>query len=253
VTGSSRGIGRACAIELARSGADVVINHYGAPAEAEEVAGEVRALGQRALVIGADVSDEAEVQAMVDRAVEEFGGVDGLVTCAVYSDREPMLTADMAGFRRTIDVTMWGTFNALRAVAARLVEQGTGGAIVIVSSPHAVVAVPSAMAYNMAKAAVDHMARTAAIELAQFGIRVNVVHPGWTDTPGERKFFTEQSLEAGARNIPLGRLARPEEIGRLIRFMLSDDCAYMTGSTVVMDGGFGLPWWAMDRQDRSGA
>jgi len=106
VTGSSRGIGRACAIELARSGADVVINHYGAPAEAEEVAGEVRALGQRALVIGADVSDEAEVQAMVDRAVEEFGGVDGLVTCAVYSDREPMLTADMAGFRRTIDVTM---------------------------------------------------------------------------------------------------------------------------------------------------
>jgi len=252
VTGASRGIGRGCAVELARAGADVVINHFGPAEEAEEAAAEVRALGRRALLIRGDVSDPEAVRAMVAEAVEAFGGLDGLVTSAVYSDREPMLEADIDGFRRTIDVSMWGAFHALRAVARQLVDQGTGGAIVVVSSPHAVVAVPSAMAYNMAKAAIDQMARTAAIELAPHGIRVNVVHPGWTDTPGERKFFTEQALEDGAKSIPLGRLARPEEIGRLIRFILSDDCAYMTGSTVVMDGGFGLPWWAADRHDRNG-
>lgn len=252
ITGGSRGIGRGCAIELARAGADVVINHFGPDEEAEETAAQVRALGRRAHVIRADVSDQAAVEATVDEAVARFGGLDGLVNCAVYSDREPMVEADMEGFRRTIDVSMWGAFHALRAVARRLIAQGTGGAIVVVSSPHAVFAIPSAMAYNMAKAAIDQMARTAAIELAPHRIRVNVVHPGWTDTPGERKFFTEEALREGARQIPLGRLARPEEVGRLVRFILSDDCSYMTGSTVLLDGGFSLPWWAADRHSRGG-
>jgi glucose 1-dehydrogenase len=100
------------------------------------------------------------------------------------------------------------------------------------------------MAYNMAKAAIDHMARTAAIELAKYRIRVNVVHPGWIDTPGERKFFTEDELADGAKSIPWGRMGRPEELGRLVAFMMSDDCDYMTGSTVLMDGGISLPWWS---------
>ncbi len=87
------------------------------------------------------------------------------------------------------------------------------------------------MAYNMAKAAIDHMARTAAIELARYRIRVNVLHPGWIDTPGERKFFTDEQLAQGAEGIPWGRMGTPEEMGRLARFMMSSDCDYMTGST----------------------
>jgi glucose 1-dehydrogenase len=100
------------------------------------------------------------------------------------------------------------------------------------------------MAYNMAKAAIDHMARTAALELAPHRIRVNIVHPGWIDTPGERKYFTEEQIREGGQKLPWGRLGRPEEIGRAIAWVLSGDADYMTGSTLTIDGGVGLPWWS---------
>ena len=244
VTGSSRGIGRGCALELARAGADVAVNYRSHPDEAEEVANEIRALGQRALVLQGDVSQQEQVTAMVQRVVEEWGELNGFVSNAAYSDRYRMVEADMEGFRRTIDVSMWGAFFGVQAAAKQMVEQGSGGAMVVISSPHAVIPIPTTMAYNMAKAAIDHMSRTAAIELAPHRIRVNVVHPGWIDTPGERKFFSEEQLESGAKNVPWGRLGQPEEIGRLVSFIMSDECDYMTGSTVLMDGGISLPWWS---------
>ncbi|MBX3440350.1 MAG: SDR family oxidoreductase [Planctomycetaceae bacterium] len=244
VTGSSRGIGRGCVLELARAGANVGINYRSHLEEAEEVAAEVRKLGRKAVLLACDVSDLASVEQMVARFVEETGRLDGLVSNAAYSDRETMIKADIAGFERTIDVSMWGAFHAVRSAARVMVDQGSGGSIAVVSSPHAVIPVPTAMAYNMAKAAIDHMARTAAIELAKHRIRVNVVHPGWIDTPGERKFFTEDQLASGAQSIPWGRLGTAEEIGRLVTFVMSDDCDYMTGSTLLMDGGISLPWWS---------
>lgn len=244
VTGASRGIGRGCAVELARAGADIAINYRTHLEEAEEVANEVRALGQQALVVQADVANQPQVEAMVQKVVDEWGEITGLVSNAAYSDRERMINADMDNFRRTIDVSMWGAFYAVRAASQQMVQQGKGGSIVVVSSPHAKIPIPSTMAYNMAKAAIDHMGRTAAIELARYRIRVNILHPGWIDTPGERKFFSEEQLEEGARNIPWGRLGQPEEMGRLVTFLMSDDCDYMTGSTILMDGGISLPWWS---------
>jgi len=244
VTGASRGIGRACAVELARGGANVAINYNSHVEGAEEVAAEIRKLGRKAIVIQTDVSDQAAVEAMVAKTVAEFGRLDLFVSNAVFSDRELMIHADMAGFRKTIDVSMWGAFHGVRASAQQMVKQGGGGAIVVVSSPHAVIAVPTTMAYNMAKAAIDHMARTAAIELAPHRIRVNIVHPGWIDTPGERKFFSEDQLAAGAASLPFGRLGTPEEIGKAVTYVLSDDAAYMTGSTLTIDGGVSLPWWS---------
>jgi glucose 1-dehydrogenase len=244
VTGGSRGIGRACVIELAREGANVAINFRSHPEEAEEVAREVRALGAKALLVQADVADQKAVEQMVARTASELGGVDLFVSNAAYSDRELMLDANMDGFRRTIDVSMWGAFHGVRASAQHMVKQGKGGSIVVVSSPHAVIAIPTAMAYNMAKAAIDHMARTAAIELVGYRIRVNIVHPGWIDTPGERKFFTEEQLDAGGKNLPWKRLGRPEEIAKAISYVLSDDAEYMTGATLSIDGGVSLPWWS---------
>lgn len=244
VTGASRGIGRACAVELARQGANVGINFRSHPEEAEEVAKEVRAAGAKALLLQGDVADLKSVEGMVAKTASELGSVDFFVSNAAYSDRQLMLEADMAGFRRTIDVTMWGAFHGVRASAQQMVKQGRGGSIVVVSSPHAVLAIPTAMAYNMAKAAIDHMARTAAIELVQHKIRVNVVHPGWIDTPGERKFFSEEQLSIGGSRLPWGRLGRPDEIAKGIAFILSDDAEYMTGSTVAIDGGVSLPWWS---------
>lgn len=244
VTGSSRGIGRGCALELARAGANVAINYRSNRDEAESAAEEIRGMGRKTLILQGDVSDQSSVEEMVQRTVEAFGSLDGFVSNAAYSDRESMVTANMDGFRKTIDVCMWGAFYGVRASAQQMIKQGKGGSIVVVSSPHGVIPIPTAMAYNMAKAAIDHMARTAAIELAKHRIRVNIIHPGWIDTPGERKFFSEEQLEQGASNIPWGRMGQPDEIGKLVSFVMSSDCDYMTGSTLLMDGGITLPWWS---------
>lgn len=244
VTGASRGIGRGCAVEMARAGANVAINFYSHADEAEEVAREVRGFGGKAIILQGDVANQQRVEEMVAETTKEFGSLDLFVSNAVYSDRQLMLEADLAGFRRTIDVGMWGAFYGLRASAMQMTKQGSGGSIVIISSPHAVLAIPTAMAYNMAKAAIDHMARTAAIELSPHRIRVNIVHPGWIDTPGERKFFTEEQLAAGGAKLPWKRLGRPDEIGKSVSFILSDDAEYMTGATITVDGGVSLPWWS---------
>ncbi|MCA9058126.1 MAG: SDR family oxidoreductase [Planctomycetaceae bacterium] len=244
VTGSSKGIGRAVAVELARGGANVVINCSSSKAQAEEAADEIRALGRKALVIACDVSDNSQVEAMVEAAVKEFGRLDIFVSNAVYSDRELLIDADLTGFKRTVDVSMWGALFGVRASARQMVSQGEGGAITVISSPHAIIPFPTAMAYNMSKAAIDHMARTAAIELIKHRIRVNVFHPGWIDTPGERKFFTEEQLAEGAQSLPMGRMGSADEMARGVCFTLSQEAAYMTGSTLTMDGGVGLPWWS---------
>jgi len=244
ITGASLGIGRAVAIELASQGANVAINYRSHRDQAEEVQREVEKLGRKALLVQADVSDQKAVEGMVAETAGKLGSLDHFVSNAAYSDRQLMIEADMAGFRRTIDVSMWGAFYGLRASAQQMVKQGKGGSIAIVSSPHAVIAIPTAMAYNMAKAAIDHMARTAAIELVNHKIRVNIFHPGWIDTPGERKFFSEEQLKVGGQKLPWGRMGTPAEIARGISFILSDDCDYMTGSTFSMEGGVSLPWWS---------
>lgn len=244
VTGASRGIGRGCAEELGRAGANVAINYFSHADEAESVAEIVRGFGGRAITLQGDVSNRERVEEMVTETAAAFGSVDLFVSNAVYSDRQLMIEADLDGFRRTIDVGMWGAFYGVRAASLQMVKQGKGGSIAVISSPHAVIPIPTAMAYNMAKAAIDHMARTAAIELAPHRIRVNIIHPGWIDTPGERKFFSEDQLAAGADKLPWKRLGRPDEVGKAAVYILSDDADYMTGSTLTIDGGVSLPWWS---------
>lgn len=247
VTGASRGIGRGIAIELARRGARVVVNYSGSEADAQEVGQACRDLGAEAHVLQAGMGDEASAQSLIDRSVQLLGGIDIIVPNAAYSDRQLMIDADMDGFRRTIDVTMWGQFHMLRLGAKQMIAAGQGGNIVLISSPHAVMAVPGAMAYNMAKAAVDQMGRTAAVELAQYRIRVNIVHPGWIDTPGERKFFSEATLKEQGEKLPWGRLGQSEEIGRGVAFLCDPGSEYITGSTLTIDGGIQLPWREMYR------
>ncbi|HQX50708.1 MAG TPA: SDR family oxidoreductase [Planctomycetaceae bacterium] len=244
VTGSSKGIGRGIALALARGGANVTINCSASKDKAEEVAQEIHAMGRKAIVVACDVSDLKAVEDMVQQTVDAFGSLDLFVSNAVYSDRQLLVEADMDGFRRTIEVSMWGALHGVRASAQQMLRQGKGGAMTVVSSPHSIIPFPTAMAYNMSKAAIDHMARTAAIELVKFGIRVNVFHPGWIDTPGERKFFTEEQLKEGAEGLPMGRMGTSDEMAHGVCFTLSDEASYMTGTTLTMDGGVGLPWWS---------
>lgn len=244
ISGASSGIGRATALLLAKEGANVALNYLTMPESAEQAAHDIRGLGRKALLLQVDVTDQAAVEAMVAKTVAELGRLDIFVSSAVYSDREPFNTANMAGFRKTIDVSMWGAFYCLRASANAMIAQGHGGSVAIVSSPHAQIAFPNSMAYNMAKAAIDQMARSAALELLPHKIKVNVLYPGWTDTPGERKFFTEDAIQQASKGTPMGRLATADEIAHGVLFLVDPATSYMTGSTLIMDGGLALPWWS---------
>lgn len=244
VTGASLGIGRAVAQAFAQCQAKVVINYRSSEASANDLVAEIRAAGGEAVAHQADVAEHEQVQGLVERAVREFGRLDIAISNAAYSDREAFHEADLAGFRRTVDVTMWGAFYVLREATRQMVTQQTPGAIVLVSSPHAFIPVPRAMAYNMSKAALEQMAKTAAIELAEHRIRVNTIQPGWTDTPGERKFATDDTLERAGAGIPLGRLGTPAEMAEAIKFLADPQNEYMTGATLLLDGGISLPWWA---------
>ncbi len=251
ISGASRGIGRGIALEMAQAGASVTINYHSNPEEADSVVKECEALGVAAFAIGADISDADQVRGMVSDACEQMGGLDIVVSNAAYSDRHLMLESDMDEFRRTIDVSMWGAFHLVRSGAQKMVDGGNGGNIVVISSPHAHMPMPGAMAYNMAKAANDQMARTAAVELASKRIRVNLIHPGWIDTPGERKFFKEETLRSEGAKLPWGRLGQIREIGRGAVFLCDPRSEYITGSTLTIDGGIQLPWREMYRVEEA--
>jgi glucose 1-dehydrogenase len=244
VTGASLGIGRATAIALARAGASVVVNYRSHREQADEVVATIGSHGGQAIAVQADVADYDAVERMVAQAVDTFGRLDIAVSNAAYSDREVFYEADLKGFRRTVDVTMWGAFHLLRTASVQMIKQGGGGSIVLVSSPHAFIPAPRAMAYNMSKAAIEHMAKTAAIEVAEFRIRINIIQPGWTDTPGELKFASRETLDTAGAKIPLGRLGSPEEMGEAILFLVDPRNSYITGASLLVDGGISLPWWA---------
>jgi glucose 1-dehydrogenase len=222
----------------------VVVNDILPP---DTVLARIAELGGSAEAAVVDVTDQTAVEELVQSVSQRLGGLHLLVTNAAYSDRELFYLANLEGFHKTIDVCMWGPFHFLRAAANAMIARQTAGAIVCISSPHAYKAIPGAMAYNMAKAAVDQMARTAACELAEHRIRVNIVHPGWTDTPGERKFFRDQELAEKGSQLPWGRLAQPEEIARGVVFLCDPASDYINGTTLSIDGGALLPHEQMFR------
>ena len=242
VTGAARGIGRGIALCLAEEGADVIVNDL-PPADglgARGTAQEVEALGRRALAYDADISDREQVAALFAAGAAHFGQIDIAVANAAFSIREPVVEARWEHVLRTIEVTQFGVFHTCQAAAQQMVRQGRGGKIVIVGSILAEIPFPSSAAYNMAKAAVNHLGRTLAAELAARRINVNVVNPGYIDTPGERKFATEEQLQRAGRNIPWGRLGTPRDIGRAVAYLASDDADYVTGSVLQVDGGYRL-------------
>ena len=238
ITGASRGIGRGCAVEMARAGADVAINCFQHPNEAEEVADEVRGLGRKALVIPGDVSDRAVVNDMVNAVEDSFGHLDIAVCNAYYSKRQPFLEIEVPQMARTLDVTLWGSFHTAQAAAQRMVAKGNGGALLFISSLYAFIPHGGSLAYNVAKAGINHMCETIAGELASHRIRANTIQPGWTDTPGERQYTTEQEIREGGRLLPWGRLGTAEDMGRAAAFLCSEAADYITGSTLRIDGGF---------------
>lgn len=241
VTGAARGIGRAVALDLARNGADIVINDWDYKGEADKLALTIQKMGRRARVCLADVGNRAQVERMFEESLRNLGRIDILVNNAAYSVRKPLLELSPEEVERTWSVSLWGVFHCSQ-IAARIMAAQGEGAIVVVSSVHSFRPYPGASAYNGAKAAINHMAASWALELAPQGIRVNVVEPGWIDTPGERLHNSEETLASGGARLPLGRLGLPEEVAKAVTFLVSEDASYITGTTIRVDGGFSLKY-----------
>jgi glucose 1-dehydrogenase len=244
VTGASLGIGRAIALRMAEEGADVVINYRSHIEEAQEVARQVQSMGKRALIWQADVAERGAVEKMFVAAVDQLGSVDIAVANAGMSIRKLVVEAEWEDIRRTIEVNQFGTFHTCQLAAQQMVQQfnagRVGGKILIISSVLEEIAPPTSAAYNMAKAAVNHLGRTMALELARYKINVNMLNPGWIDTPGERAFVDDATILQSGKRIPWGRLGTSEDIANAAAFLCGIQADYVTGATLRVDGGFVL-------------
>ena len=235
VTGGGRGIGEAVARRLYDEGASVMV----VSRTEAEVGAVASALGERALAHVADVSLEADVQGIVDRALEVWGRIDVVVNNAGIDDDCPFLEVQAESWQRVLGVNLTGPFLVSQRAARAMATSG-GGAFVHIASIAALAGDGEQVAYGASKAGLLGLNRIMALELARHGIRSNVVHPGYTATPLTRQYVGEEMYEymmGGFARIPQGRMALPEEIAAAVAFLASDDAAAITGTDLVVDGG----------------
>ncbi|MEC2073071.1 3-oxoacyl-[acyl-carrier-protein] reductase [Alkalihalophilus marmarensis] len=235
VTGASRGIGRAIALELAKNGANIVVNYAGSVAKAEEVVASCKELGVDALAVQADVANSESVQAMIKESIEAFGRVDILVNNAGITRDNLLMRMKEDDWDAVIDTNLKGVFNCSKAVTRQMMKQRYGR-IINVASVVGILGNAGQANYVAAKAGVIGLTKTMARELANRNILVNAVAPGFitTDMTDE---LTEDMKAVMLGQIPLGALGKPEHIASVVRFLASDDAAYMTGQTLNVDGG----------------
>lgn len=238
VTGAGRGIGKGCALELARQGADIIINDRTGSPDLASTADEIRALDRQCTPIEADVFSRQGCAQLVEDAVATVDRIDILVSNPAFSRRGDFLDYDTELFEKTLQGTLAGGFHMGQLVSRHMVEHGGGGKIVFISSVHGQMPLGRAISYNAAKAGLDHLARSIAVELLPHRINVNVIAPGWIDTPGEHETFPEDTIAKEGAKLPWGRLGRPDEIGSAAAFLCSDAADYITGVVLPVDGGF---------------
>ena len=237
VTGAQQGIGRAIAVALARDGADVGVNFLDDAERAERVADEIRSLGRRAVTVQADVAQAASVEAMVAAVVDALGPPEVLVNNAGVFPRTSFLELQEREWDHVLGVNLKGSFLCAQAVARALVAGERPGAIVYISSS-AVRGDARGVHYSASKAGVVGLTRAMALALAPHRIRVNAIAPGLTDTAQPRYGNTEEQLAVRAREIPLGRMAQPEEIARVAVFLATSEACWITGELIHVNGGF---------------
>ncbi|MCX5208215.1 SDR family oxidoreductase [Kitasatospora sp. NBC_00240] len=248
VTGANSGIGKATAIGLGRAGADVVVNYVFGPEAAEEVVEEIKSFGVRAYAHEADVSQEDQVVAMVDRMVQEFGTIDIMVANAGLQRDAAVTEMTVAQWQKVLDVNLTGQFLCAREAAKEFVRRGvvpevsrSAGKIVCMSSVHQIIPWSGHVNYASSKGGVLMMMQTLAQELAPQGIRVNAVAPGAIRTPINKSAWDTPEAEADLlRLIPYRRVGDPVDIANAVTVLASDLMDYVVGTTLYVDGGMTL-------------
>jgi glucose 1-dehydrogenase len=240
ITGGARGIGFGCALELAKEGASIVLSDRPSSAELAGAADAIRALGGRCLAVEADAFSREGCEAVMAAALAEFGDVDALVSVPAYNRRASFLDYEGEVFDGILKSCLLGSFHMSQLVCRHLVARKKPGKVVFISSVLARVPNSRCVAYSAAKAALNSMMQTMAVELFEHHINVNVIEPGWIDTPGEREHYSDETIAAEARKLPWGRLGTGEDIGKAAAYLCSSDSDYVTGTILPVDGGYRL-------------
>ena len=241
VTGSSQGIGQAIAMRLASEGANVVINYHSHPETAEQTANDIRALGRQSVAIGADLGNVLEVRSLVGQSIAALGSLDILVNNAGVEKNAAFLDVTEADYDVVLNTNLKGTFFTTQTFVRHLQERGAPGKVINISSVHEDLPFPHFTAYCASKGGLKMMMRNLSIELAPLGITVNNIAPGAIETPINAKLLHDAALlKSLLGNIPLARLGKTTDVAGVTAFLASADADYITGATIVVDGG--LTW-----------
>ena len=238
VTGSGSGIGQAIAERLAQEGANLVVDYRNHIEQAQDTRAKIEAAGGKAIMVEADVSKLPDSQNLVNQAWDQLGSCDILVNNAGIEKHAPFLEVTEADYDAVLDVNLKGAFFLTQYFARRLADAKKPGAVINLSSVHEDMVFPNFSTYCASKGGMRMVMRDLAVELGPLSITVNNIAPGAVNTPINTNLMADKSkLDALLRNIPLGRMGKPEEIAGVAAFLASADGSYVTGSTYFIDGG----------------
>ncbi len=238
VTGGNSGIGAAIVLELAKQGANIVIDYISHEEATDALEKKVFALGDQAIGVNANVSKIADLQKLIDTTVQKFGRIDIMINNAGVETRTSILDTTEADYEKVLEINLKSAFFGTQIAAKQMIKQGGGGRIINITSVHEDWPMPGNIAYCLSKGGMRMLTRTAALELAKHGILVTGVGPGAVATPINLVTMKDPALMKRLNDaIPLGRMAKPEEIASVVAFLASNGASYMTGTTLFADGG----------------
>ena len=238
VTGGNSGIGLSIVLELAKQGANIVIDYIVHPEATDDLIKQVVALGDQAIGVKADVSKVEDLQLLIDTAVEKFGRVDIMVNNAGVETRTSVLDTTEAQYEKVMNINLKSAFFGTQIAARQMIKQGGGGRIINITSVHEDWPMPGNTAYCLSKGGIRMLTRTAGVELAPHNILVVGVGPGAVATPINLSTMNDPVLLAKLNGaIPLGRMAKPEEVGSVVAFLAGPGASYITATTIFADGG----------------